>query len=720
MGGNCSSSSSEAHRHHRENEKNRNNPTESLGAWQEKMLLDIGSDPLAVIRDFPRMTVYVGTEQHHNYIPGNAPASKVNPLAPNNAAATPTMATAAAAAANASGGASPTSAQLSSGAKKGRPPRPGPPKQYHEGNSQRHHHHLRKHGGGLHQKNSSRSDEENEKDENHPANGGGGVDCFAARMKRVKETVLLLSELCGEKATYGKAFEEAWNALVRGDSEEEEGEEEAHGGHAAGVAEATAASASPHVMGDLVAPAKGVDDEVSTRMDETQVPISALKRSRNAAITLDVHQVLLNACLASGMLALMDESVVAIPGNAGRYLHETVPSATSRGSPGAVPQGGENQSGPGAFPSTPGASSAPKQYNSSSASISPTAFRGSRSATAPAGAGSAVLSAPAKYQVCCATYHLMQFATQGVVFFPSQRLKHVLWVPWASHMQDVSWVIHISVKDATPADLIALKQQQQQQHPPSPSALFMPDGNRDTAGQSATGGAMASNSSAVFDDRNTAAALLPSTDLKKSSPMTDGLLTPDSQKRRKIIVVEHVQTGRHYVDDGQQKRLPRYELDWACTLRIDLATLQEHYLPFQKKRVGVAFFSHSISQVVEETTAAAATAATMSHDGEVLGTDLSGCTMVTNQSANMSTIQEDMPQLGIRTCEQPALVKREVVAATVEVIAARVESPPHTLCWVPAKWQQRKDELAYILQHQYHVSLDVVPVMRPKSVASAS
>ncbi|GET89507.1 hypothetical protein, conserved [Leishmania tarentolae] len=761
MGSACSYS--EDVRHHRENRKNRINPTEPYDKWQKKMLLDIGADPLAVIRDFPRMTVFVNTKTCCHLVPngqntsGNQSAvpsrkpqqnqqeqpevhSSFNPLASRNSKQThcyvdtdaagvaetegeskqqqrrrrrmekatgPELhieaSTSANATADTSGSwVSPSTSPLLA-------PHPPP-------------HVMARGGAGAHR--SSLQDPSCED------------DAFAARMRRVREAVLLLSELCNERATFGASFENAWDHLVVHGS----------GGRRSNVDSSVAGGSSP-----------------GTTQDDSQLP--SCKPSRNQPITLDVHQVLLNACLDSGMLMLLSDANSAtatsspLCGTAQSRIIGGVPAPFSLQS--GIPPVLVSRSFPPDTSNSSGLQSRPENTAAELASGGATVLKSGaissdsqqqrirESATAstssiPASTvrvtgafppatpspTAALISTPSRYVVRSATFHLMQFATQGVMFFPVQRLKHVLWMPWSSHMQDRAWTIYFHVKDATPEDLIARRQHHLKTQCNDSTSVPLP--NTDSAAVLA-----AARSDGRRDSLSTA---LPSTvsnsDANGSKlPALSG--TADTSAvgwhQSKVIVIRHFQTGRHYVEGSERKKTPVYELDWACNILVDQDTLLKAFAPFQvyavtARKATVVSPSLPISPgnpfLAQEV--AIDSSSLTSHPRQHQGDDDDHETVNVDASPS-ATASDNVPEtalprrpvepgaalpsqlialdVGVLTAQQPQLLEREVLSASAEVVAARMEKPPLTFCMVSSTWRKRKEELDYVLKQQYNVQL---------------
>ncbi|CAG9576465.1 conserved hypothetical protein [Leishmania major strain Friedlin] len=770
MGSACSHG--EDARHHRENRKNRINPTETYDKWQQKMLLDIGADPLAVIRDFPRMTVFVHTTACCNCMPdcyspisdSEAAASSrklqqqeqprrnspLNPLAPRNRsqphscldadaagaadmdgeskqqqcrrrrmekASGPALRVDAStgASANADAGdswVSPTASPLLA-------PRP-PPNVMARGcaGAQR---------SGL---------QEPSCDD----------DAFTARMQRVRDAVLLLSELCNERATFGDSFESAWDRLVVHGN---------FGGRANNLYSNAAGESAP-----------------GATQDGRQLPSS--KKFRNQPITLDVHQVLLNACLDSGMLMLLDDvnsaAALASPphGAAQPRIIGSAPAPLSL-QPGAPP-GLVNCASP---PDTSSASGLQLHRANTATALTADGATGSKCATVNSdsqqqrnreSAAASTSSAPAsmmrtarispqttaalgatssRYVVRSATFHLMQFATQGVMFFPVQRLKHVLWMPWSSHMQDRAWTIHFHVKDATPEDLITRRQRHLKALCDTSTSGLLP--NADSAAVLAAAGA--------DGHRDSLSTALPTTTVTTDADRwklpaisgadasaagwhnTCGAGVSDGVHKGKIIVIHHFQTGRHHVEDSERKITPVYELDWACSIRVDQDTLLKAFSPYQGYAVAAkdaAAPSPSVPplpscnpSMLQEMTSEAASL--VSHPRQHLCDDDDHETVTVDASPSVTTSDNvseaafprrpvvvpaatHHPELialdvGVLTAQQPQLLRCEVLRASVEVVAARMAKPPLTFCMVSSTWRKRKEELDYVLKQQYNVQL---------------
>ncbi|CAC9496839.1 conserved hypothetical protein [Leishmania infantum JPCM5] len=770
MGSACSYG--EDARHHRENRKNRINPTETYDKWQQKMLLDIGADPLAVIRDFPRMTVFVHTMTCCNFVPdcyspisdSEAAASSekphqqeqtrrkspFNPLAPRSRSQTHYCVDTDAA------GAADTE---------------GESKQ-----QQRRRRRMEKASGPALRVDASAGACANADAGGswssptaspllapHPppnvmARGGAGAqrsglqepscddDAFAARMQRVREAVLLLSELCNERATFGASFESAWDRLVVHGSV---------GGRANNLDSNAAGESAPGATQD-------------------GRPPPSSKKFRNQPITLDVHQVLLNACLDSGMLMLLDDAnsaaALAPPphGAAQERIIGSVLAPLSLQS--GAPTGLVNRPSPpdtssasglqlhrartatgltagGATGSKCGTvnSDSQQQRNRESAAASTSSVPASmaRAARISPQTTAALIATPSRYVVRSATFHLMQFATQGVMFFPVQRLKHVLWMPWSSHMQDRAWTIHFHVKDATPEDLIARRQHHLRTLFNTSTSALLP--SADSAAVLAVAGAdghrdslsTALPSTAVTTDAD--GWKLPAISGADASAggwnNTCGAGVNEGVHKCKIIVIHHFQTGRHYVEDSERKTTPVYELDWACSIRVDQDTLLKAFSPYQGYAVAAkdaAAASPSVPllpsrnpSLLQEMTMEAASL--VSHPRQHLCDDDDHETVTVDASPSVTTsdnVSETAfprrpvvvpdatlhPELialdvGVLTTQQPQLLQREVLRASVEVVAARMAKPPLTFCMVSSTWRKRKEELDYMLKQQYNVQL---------------
>lgn len=791
MGSGCSTD--EEARHHRENKKNRSNPTESYDTWQQKMLLDIGADPLAVVRDFPRMIVYVGTEKHHNYLPqgcehvkGSSPAAGAaaattesarpscqpseNPLAPSSSTQHQAEKE------NRKGGAAGEEARQPTNTSSG-------------ANSQDHHRlHSHRHcaknetdqgrrplwietatGSRHHSSNALGATQGFSPPQPPPRLGPAGRpsqrepfrddDAFTARMRQVREEVLLLSELCEERNTFGVAFEAAWDRLV------------AQGSNNDGAMES-------EVVSEYLATLQPQQRDGRQPTSTSAAVTAASKRTARHSVSLDVHQVLLNACVDSGMLAVASEEAChtaptsttlrANVGGALPGLSRTSPFGTGRNS---RPQSGsasafqlpETRTAAGLLseearlPADYGARDSAKKTTKKKLhrasnregvmkSSSNSQIRSVASLATP-GTPGVVAGMASRYVVRSATFHLMQFATQGVMFFPVQRLKHVLWVPWSSHMQDVSWTIHFSLKDATPSDLIALKQHTLNALYNNVSTVLPTEASAmDASGlgnpslQNATSAVLTANRTGSAMEQNAdsfgafaTTSIVSETELRAAAAANGGAgntvqsaaNTPapaavEQKKKRKIILIQHVQTGRHYVEEAERKTTPRYELDWACSIRVDQETLQEVFEPFQHCAVRP---NRKPSPPPSPSNGATSPPASVLRP-ELKSEDRIGSGVTGVDSFASSPPQPQREELeenamdvesaaaaagfveGIVSTQQPAVLQREVLAATVEVIAARVERPPRTMCMVSSTWKKRKEELDYVLEQQYSVHLE--------------
>lgn len=60
----------------------------------------------------------------------------------------------------------------------------------------------------------------------------------------------------------------------------------------------------------------------------------------------------------------------------------------------------------------------------------------------------------------CSTFRVLAHLVQGVMFFPSQRMLHLVWFPWATCLRDVGWSTRLFHREGTTArSLIVLHEQ---------------------------------------------------------------------------------------------------------------------------------------------------------------------------------------------------------------------------------------------------------------------
>ena len=49
------------------------------------------------------------------------------------------------------------------------------------------------------------------------------------------------------------------------------------------------------------------------------------------------------------------------------------------------------------------------------------------------------------------TFNVLLLMAQGTVFYPSQRVSHLLWFPWARNLRDVAWTVYVTDDDRYPS-----------------------------------------------------------------------------------------------------------------------------------------------------------------------------------------------------------------------------------------------------------------------------
>ncbi|KAG5499588.1 hypothetical protein JIQ42_05062 [Leishmania sp. Namibia] len=334
------------------------------------------------------------------------------------------------------------------------------------------------------------------------------------------------------------------------------------------------------------------------------------------------------------------------------------------------------------------------------------------------------------------------------MFLPMQRLKHVLWMPWASHMQDVAWTIHFYVRDATPEDFIARKPHQLNTQRNTSASLLLPHADSAAAGAE---GHNDSLSAAPVSTGGTADAdgwKLPA--IAGIDASADGAHKTfsagggDGGHKSKVIVIQHVQTGRHYVEDGELKMTTRYELDWMCRIQVDKDALLKVLAPYQKYGVSARNAAAAASSIPPSPLPAPSVAPEIaaevipspSHPHQRLSANEERRTVHVDGSfadmrsgsagevaysrspilgpAGALSLVPFALDVGLCTAQQPQLLQSEVLRASLEVVTARMEKPPHTLCMVSSTWRKRKEELDYVLKQQYKLQLEHVNELSKK------
>lgn len=784
MGSGCSGGDDAKHQYHTENSKNKLNPTEPLDNWREKLLADIGSDPLAVIRDFPRIRVYVQTDQQdHDFAPSPASADSAKHRATDpmhtskyhNGSPRPVKN-------KRDRGPEATNHQL--------PYNPLTPNAEHrmkekqKAHTNELHHNGRTMGEGrchaassVHQSRGTSTDVR--------MNNSEGLDppqldpevasqstrlhqAFDERCDRVLETVLQLSELCGERDTFGEQFLQAWRQRIEEDvadrlarAQQQPGEQKLEQ-IGASTADTHGMDVQRHQRGSIFAVSHGTPSS-------------------------DVHHLLLHACVESNMITADN----AVPSCASVRVHtpfvtsrssQHTDATTARGtndtdangvstesSRGSCSGGGAGNSETEGLPLRQNSNAGPSivaETASSPVTLNANINNGGcnrlhnsivcRGSRAPAAT---------TYAVRSATFYLMQYMVQGVLFFPVQRLRHVLWTPWGSDMQDIDWTIYVYRKEVEGAVLIA----KQMRRPINNGSSL--------AGQVVNGMLLAANGS-INREPGRPASEEPAShgvQILDQPPQSSATLLRSSmflqqQSKKEVIMIEHRQTGRHYVETKDLRTIPRYELEWACCIGIDPTLLTDVYYlcrPTSNRSSGHVSHMNGGKKLRH------GGAADLGGDPTVDNTHTSHCkktihALDTTQtgivdsaggddrntnaadadkeerqpelilesplsmpnasqnsgSFNSSNARSPMRQASLsgvnRTVQQAQLAEEVVVLATVKVTAARVEAPPRGMCGPSKQWVKRRDAIAFVLQEQYQLPLNEVASLRKKTVGGAA
>lgn len=306
------------------------NPTQPYEDWRQLLRSDVGVDPVAVTRDYPRMIVYVASGNENNYVPVKSSATVVD---------------------------------------------------------------IGKGNGGPSVRNDMKARKTGQAHiKTHESQQGGeNIDARTVserlddRSENVRRTTSLIADLCGEGDVYGVKFDAAWQKAVK----------------------------------------------------------------EKAVNTSDVSLLMLTALVESSMFIPSEAQE-----NAGCEVGDRGEGALDRSSQGA-PSSSSKILG----------SSTSKHEEHEEESLRSTQVRGYGSTSAnavtsvdgkraspdvsrnPLSATAGKRSTKVSYTVHGKTAHLLLYLVQGTMFFPVQRLKHLVWLPWISHLQDVSWTVHIYARN---------------------------------------------------------------------------------------------------------------------------------------------------------------------------------------------------------------------------------------------------------------------------------
>lgn len=154
---------------------------------------------------------------------------------------------------------------------------------------------------------------------------------------------------------------------------------------------------------------------------------------------------------------------------------------------------------------------------------------------------------------CPAAFNVMLCFAQGIVFYPTQRMGHLLWTPWAPRLRDVGWTVTVGTdydvnravrnKAAAPAKADA-----------SPAEAADTEDTKLVA----------------VKGRNNEPSRMSygTTDTDVFLPLRESL----ERGKSSVICVTHTHTVRNYVDPDDAAGVPQFEVEWAFTIFLDRAT----------------------------------------------------------------------------------------------------------------------------------------------------
>lgn len=139
------------------------------------------------------------------------------------------------------------------------------------------------------------------------------------------------------------------------------------------------------------------------------------------------------------------------------------------------------------------------------------------------------------------------YFNQGVMFYPSQRIRYLFWFPWVSTLRDVSWESRIYTEDTTLAEFLS----------------------RSKPGSPTRKGSI--NFSQIHPNM-TESPFFPH--LHRHTEPTD----EDAGNHKGLIFISHMMTNRNYVREDQIGNIPEFQVSWSVEIVLDKNGYAEHKL----------------------------------------------------------------------------------------------------------------------------------------------
>ncbi|CCW65130.1 unnamed protein product [Phytomonas sp. EM1] len=302
---------------------------------------------------------------------------------------------------------------------------------------------------------------------------------------------------------------------------------------------------------------------------------------------------------------------------------------------------------------------------------------------------------PSQCNVCSATFHLMQFASQDVLSYGEGFLSRIMSLPGVSIYDTTDWKVEISLADI---DVHALQ------------------GSKQTEEGSET-----------------------------AAPASDHG-SPNS--KRKAIMIRHEKTSVFQGEDQDQNQAPEFQLTWEITMYIDQEVLGQNYAAFQSLGAGSEpeqepkspskdhLVIHSLPSPSEEdgargakdgnsTAAGDADADAGSEPQHDAPADPQNDAPAEDQQAQEKEAdepqsipvapsppakhtKENLKRDGITTQQQEDMIRKELIHCDAKIIKVVMAKPSRTLTGEASKCKKMKQELTSILKKCYHVEPVIV------------
>jgi hypothetical protein len=167
------------------------------------------------------------------------------------------------------------------------------------------------------------------------------------------------------------------------------------------------------------------------------------------------------------------------------------------------------------------------------------------------------------------TFNVLLLLAQGTVFYPGQRIAHLLWLPWARHLRDVGWTVYVTDDDLYPNIAHFSPRAGDHDHGPTGAAAKSANGQPTSPGANEFDMLLANSNSKgpAANGQMNYGALAEDPSTKPASAL--------KSKHRNVggtVSIVHAFAIQNYIDPDDKHVTPAFLIKWAVSITLKKGT----------------------------------------------------------------------------------------------------------------------------------------------------